>query len=94
MAEEKRSQEAHDLMTRICDAMLAGAKAHPEYAEGMHCIAFISHDGLGGIGIEGYAGHSDDAEAIADLLFHLRAILRANGKDMQIVMMPGKIGHG
>lgn len=96
MAEEKRSREAHDRLTRVCDAMLEGAKAHPDYLTGMHCIAFVTYEERGGVGIDGYDDEGDDSDvvAIAELFMHLRAIMQANGKDMQIVTLPGPIGHG
>lgn len=35
-------------------------------------------------------GYHDDAEAMADLLLHLRAILRSRGQDLAIVTAPGR----
>lgn len=72
----------HDRLTKLCEAMTDALDAHPERGD-EKCIVFLSSeaDNRGGLQLHGY---DDDKEAIADLLVHLRAIFRANGKDLAI----------
>ena len=73
--------EPHDRLTRLCAAMTEALDAHPERGD-EKCIVFLQGDESAGIQLHGY---EDDTEAMVDLILHLRAIFRANGKDMQIV---------
>jgi hypothetical protein len=89
MAEERptRTSEPVDRLTRLCDAMIEALVAQPENGEDVQCIVFLQDEKRGGLVMHGYA---DDATAMADLIMHLRAIFRANGKDLGFVGMPGK----
>jgi hypothetical protein len=79
-----RSFMPQDRLTRVCDAMLGAFQQHAETAEGDRAIVFLKgKDNHAGIGMSGYDG--DDAGAMADLIIHLRAIFRANGKDLHII---------
>ena len=51
---------------------------------------FLDDGRRGGIALHGY---DNDADAMADLLVHLRALFRANGKEMTIVPI-NEIGVG
>lgn len=75
--------EPHDRLTRVCDAMVGALEAHPESAEGDKCIVFLTDDEYGGMVLHGY---DDDAEAMADLLMHIKALFQANGKEF--ILMP------
>jgi hypothetical protein len=83
---EQRSHEPHDRLTRLCAAMTEAMEAHPESQGDEKCIVLLHDDEDSGIQMHGY---EDDVEAIADLLIHLRAIFRANGKDLTIVPLLG-----
>jgi hypothetical protein len=62
---------------------------HPEHGS-EKCIVFLQDGERAGLVLHGY---EEDTEAMADLLIHLRAIFRANGKDLHIVPV-GEVGHG
>jgi len=77
-----KSDTPQDRLTRICDTMLAAFNTHAEKREVDRAIVFLVDDAKGGIGIGGYA---DDADAIVDLVVHLRALFRARGQDLHFV---------
>ena len=56
----------------------------PEMTDDVKCIVFLQDGDRGGIQLHGY---EDDTDAMADLLWHLRAIFRANGRDLHLVPM-------
>jgi hypothetical protein len=81
---ERRTEgEPHDRLTRLCAAMTDALDAHPEREGDERCIVFLHGAGRGGIVLHGYDG--DDAEALADLLVHLRAIFRSRGQEFLVV---------
>lgn len=82
--EPRRETEPHDRLTRMCDAAITAFEGHPEYREGDKCIVFLDDGTQGGLVLNGY---EDDAEAMTDLLLHLRAIFRANGKDLDLLFL-------
>ena len=63
---------------------------HPEHVGGDRCIVFLDDGDKGGIVIHGY---EDFADAMTDLLMHMRAIFKANGKQMDIMFMDGDGTH-
>ena len=81
----QRTDQPHDRLTRVCAAMTDTFDAHPEHRQGDRCIVFLDDGHRGGLVLHGY---DDDTEAMADLLIHLRAIFRANHKDLQFVTVP------
>jgi hypothetical protein len=86
MSDEKRTEgEPHDRLTRIADRVAASASAHVEY-EGDKVIVFLNDGERGGIGLFGY---DNDMDAFMDLFVHMRAIMRANGKEMVIAPLRG-----
>ena len=91
--EARREQKPHERLTRVCDAMLEGGKAHPEYEEGMRLITLVNFDNHGGIGIDGY-DDDDDWDAVIDIFLHLKAIVQASGQDLLIVPLKGGPYHG
>lgn len=85
--ETRTVDEPHDRLTRLCAAMCDALDAHPERGD-EKAIVFLQEDGgRGGIELHGY---EDDTDAMVDLLFHLRSIFAANGKQLMIV----PLGHG
>jgi hypothetical protein len=83
-----RSTEPHDRLTRLCAAMTDALEAHPERGS-EKAIVFLQDEERGGLQMHGY---EDDSEAIADLFIHLRAIFRANGKELMFAPMPAGRG--
>jgi hypothetical protein len=86
-----KSDVPHDRLTRICDTMIDAFNAHGEKQPHDRAIVFLVDQTKGGIGV---AGYDDDADAIVDLVVHLRAIFRARGQDLHFVPVgttpPGK----
>ena len=82
-----RSEQPHDRLTRLCAAMTDTLEAHPERGD-EKCIVFLQSeaDQRGGLQLHGY---DDDTEAMVDLFLHLRAIFKANGKDLQLHALGG-----
>lgn len=83
---QRTQDQPHSRLTRICDDMTKAFDAHPEHRDGDKCIVFLDDGRRGGLVLHGYGG--DDWEAITDLFVHLRAMFRANGKDLQFVAVP------
>lgn len=62
--------------------------AHPEHIDVDRCIVFIDDGNRGGLTLHGY---TDDIDAMADLLMHIKAVFRANGKDLEVLAIPNDI---
>ncbi len=77
-----------DRLGRLCAAMAAALDAHPERGD-EKCIVFLQNGDRSGYQLHGY---EDDAEAVVDLLTHLRAMFNAQGKEL--VLVPIKAGNG
>lgn len=75
-----------DRLTRISDAMSDVLERHPEAGPNDKAIIFLDDGKMGGICIHGY---DDMAEAMADLLVHLHAMFRAQGKTLDIGFVDG-----
>jgi hypothetical protein len=75
----RRSEQPHDRLTELCAVMTTALEGDPLYGEGVKCIVFLQDGKRGGLQMHGY---DDDAEAIADLFMHLKAIFEANGKTL------------
>ena len=84
MADEKRTTEPHDRLTRLTAVMTDALEAAPEYSDSVKAVIMLDDGIRGGIQLYGY---DDDSAAMADLLVHLRAIFRANGKRMDVMFM-------
>lgn len=77
-----------DRLTRICDAMSKAFEEHPESTPKDRCIIMLTTDDEAGRGRGGMVtiNYDDEPGALgADLFVQLRAVLRAHGKDLQIV---------
>lgn len=87
MADVRRTEgEPHDKLTRLCAVMTDALEAAAEYSDDVKCIVFLDDGDRGGIQLYGY---DDDTDAMVDLFVHLRAIFRANGKDLAFAPFPG-----
>lgn len=76
--------EPHDRLTRLCAAMTDTLDAHPEKREQDKCMVFLDDGEQGGLVLHGY---DNDTEAVVDLIMHLRAIMRANGRDLMVTTL-------
>ena len=85
MAKERRTLKPHDRKTRIANEVGQAFKQHPEKLEGDRCVVLIYDEEGGGIGLFDY---EDDTVAMVDIFMHLRAIMNANGKDLQFIAIP------
>lgn len=79
----QRTEEPHDRLTRICDEMTVTFDSHPEHRDEDKCIVFLDDGERGGLVLHGY---ENDIEAMVDLLMHLRAMFRANGKSLDVMI--------
>jgi hypothetical protein len=79
MADERRTAQPHDRLTRMCAAMTDVFEAHAEHREGDKCIVFLDDGERGGMVLHGY---DSDIDAMADLFMHLKALFKANGKEL------------
>jgi hypothetical protein len=84
-----RSREPVDRLTRMCDAAILAFENHPEYLKGDKCIVFLDTDveKRSGLVLHGY---DDDMDALVNLFMHMRAIFRANGKDLMFAPLGGE----
>lgn len=90
MGDERRTTEPHDRLTALCavmtDALDQALAAEDPAGPEPKCIVFLDDGDRGGIQLHGY---DDDTDAMVDLFVHLRAIFRANGKDLAFAPFPG-----
>jgi hypothetical protein len=79
-------------MTDALEAAL-DAEAELDQAPGERpkCIVFLQDSERGGLQLHGY---EEDTDAIVDLFVHLRAIFRANGKELMLAGLGKEVGHG
>lgn len=77
--DEKRSIEPHDELTQLGDEVEKFIAT--KYPEGMKCSVFLSDDANERCGIA-ICGYETDLEAAVDLMIHLKAIFKVNGKEM------------
>jgi len=87
MSDEKRTEgEPHDRLTRIANRVGIQVELDPEWRVGGKAIVLLNDGNRAGVGLFGY---DSDTEAMADMLIHIRGILRAHGKDLQVHPMRG-----
>lgn len=82
---ETRSTTPHDRKTRIANDIGSGFADHPEYQDGDRCCVLLYDDAGGGVGLFGY---DNDSDAVVDMFMHLRAIVRASGRDLEFIGIP------
>jgi len=81
MPDAKRTEdEPHDRLTGLTVPMLEALRERADAAE-VKCMIFLDGDGRGGLVLDGY---DSDAEAMTNLIMHLKAIFEANGKTLVI----------
>ena len=86
----KRTEEPHDLRTKICNDIADKVADHPDFKEGMRVVILCTDDRGGGIGACGYPedeqeGARRDVSVVVDMFMALRAMMRANGKDLHVL---------
>lgn len=85
----RRAASAHSPGTALCAAMLDAfdKAARPS---GVRAIAIVTEPVPGGSNGVAFSGYEDagDADVLVDLIAHVRAILRANGKDLSVITVP------
>ncbi len=77
-------EEPQDRLTRVCDAMTNTFDAHPETRATDKCMVFLDDGSRGGIVLHGY---EDSTDAFIDLLMHLKAIFKAQGKQLDLMFI-------
>lgn len=80
-----RTNEPGDRLGRTAAAMTDAAELHPEYHDGDQAIVMLVGDKAALCHLNGY---DDDVDAMVDMFMHLRAIARANGKDIEYIGIP------
>lgn len=78
MSDERRDTQAFDRATRLCDTALKAMEATDDYRD-ERLVLFVSGDKERGLVTSGY---DDEIDALVDVFSHLRAIFKANGKDL------------
>lgn len=76
----------HDRLTEVCDAMIQVLDREATPEEEIKCVIFLQGPDRGGMVLHGY---DDDIEAVVDLFMHMRAIFRANGKELFFAPIQG-----
>jgi hypothetical protein len=89
VAKERRTFKPHDRLTRIANEVGQAFYDHPEHRDGDKCIVMVIDDVGGGTGLFGYEHEEGgDITPMVDMFMHLRAIFRANGKDIEFIGIP------
>lgn len=90
MKVKRTENEPHSRLTRLCAAMTAAMEADPEYRDTDKAIIFLDDGETGGIVLHGY---ESDSEAMADLIGHLMALFKANGKQLIFAPLTDQMEH-
>ena len=79
---KRTEDEPHDRLTALTVPMVEALRAQPETAD-VKCMIFLddTEAGRGGLVLDGY---DSDADAMVNLIMHLKAIFEANGKTLVI----------
>lgn len=78
----RREGKPFNRLTRMADQMTEAFDRLPEHRDGDKCIVFLDDGKMGGICIHGY---DNDIDAMVDLFMHMKAMFKANGKDLDFV---------
>lgn len=81
--EVNMSYEPTDRLTRLAVQITAGLET--EENSDVRAIIMLDDGKMGGIMMHGY---EDGTEAAADLFVHMRAMFRAQGKELELVAIP------
>lgn len=84
-----RATEPVDRLGRLAAAMTDALAAHPEY-RGEKAIVMLDSD-FDRRRLTHLHGYADDVDAVADMFVHLRAIVRASGRDLEFVAIPDNV---
>lgn len=84
MADARRSDDPHDRLTRIGDRLADALRGDPEYVAGDRAVIMLTNDAAGDGGTALF-GYDRDADAMADMVRHLKAVGEANGKTFKIL---------
>lgn len=86
----RRTTNPYDRVSGLADWALDGFRACPEYeGESDKAIVMILGPERAVIAL---ANYTDDADAMADLVMHLRAFFRANGKEFDSTTIDSVVG--
>src|SRR5262245_21580642 len=83
--ESSRHERPVDRLTRIAERVSELIEDDPEYRDGDRAIVSIFDPDHAGTGLFGY---ESDTDAMVDMFLLLRAVARANGKDLEYVGIP------
>ena len=92
MSDEPRPPRRHkpyDRLSRLAAAMTDLLEADPEY-QGETAVVMLS-SAADGQCMTHLAGYEDETEAVVDMFIHLRAIVRATGRDLQFIGIPDDV---
>lgn len=84
----KRDTKPHSYGTEVANKMLGVFEHETKDLTGARCVVMLFVPGTPQEGGTALCGYERDSDAIADVLMHLRAIMRANGKDLEVVAVP------
>jgi hypothetical protein len=63
---------------------------HPEHQEDDKCMILLQGSESGGIVLHGY---EDISDAIYAMFTHLRALVRSQGSDLELIAIPGDVSE-
>lgn len=89
MSDEQRPTritEPNDRLSRLAAAMTDALEAHPEYG-GERAIVMLDSQ-VERRYMTHLSGYDDETEAVVDLFLHLRAMMRATGRDLDLIGIP------
>lgn len=83
-----RTTEPADRLSRIAAAMTDAAETHAEHTDDDKAVVMLvdGHNAVAHL-----FGYSDDVDAMVDMFVHLRAIARANGRDIEFIGVPNDV---
>ena len=85
-----RSTVPVDQLGRLAEAMTDVLAGHPEAVDDLQVIVILASESLGRR-VTHLLGYNDDTEAMADLFVHMRSVVRASGRDIELIAIPNDI---
>lgn len=80
--------EPKNRLSRIANSMLTTGTLHGEHDDADRFIVMIMNGRDGTVALHGYNDNENkDTDAMADLLVHVEAVFRANGKQVSIAFI-------
>lgn len=86
-----RSEEPEDRLGRLAEAMSKALEAHPEYHDERAIVMLDSDSEMRRL--THVFGFDDDSEAVIEMFLHLRAIVRAGGRDIDFIGIPDDVSE-